>query len=120
MVNLTARGKRVAGVSLQRTANQLMVLISHHVPHTEKTKMKSGYTVNRNKPKTRWARPKLLFIVYLTTLLVLQITHAERLVVISLSITSHCDIRIEKGEVQTVNHHSIYISFNSCYMFRLM
>ena len=36
MVNLTARGKRVAGVSLQRTANQLMVLISHHVPHTGK------------------------------------------------------------------------------------
>jgi len=34
MVNLTARGKRVAGVSLQRTANQLMLLISHHVPHT--------------------------------------------------------------------------------------
>jgi len=77
MVNLTARGKRVAGVTLERTANQLMVLISHHVPHTEKTKMKSGYTVNRNKPKTSLARPKLLYVVYLTTLLVLQNTRVE-------------------------------------------
>jgi len=107
MVNLTARGKRVAGVSLQRTANQLMLLISHHVPHTgggKAPKMKSGYTVNRNKPKTLWTRPKLLFIVHLTTLLVLHTTHAEWSVVISLSMTSRSDIRTVKGEVQTVNY----------------
>jgi hypothetical protein len=76
MVTLTARGKcHAACMSLQRTANLLMVLISHHVPHTEKTQNEKRLHFQQKHPKAYWDRPKLPFIFYLTMLLVSQNTH---------------------------------------------